>query len=127
MKSHLVFFLILAGANLYADRFCFENETPKAKSVVTFNSDYNRISDGLFKVTAIAGGAVKNARFHGTKSGTVYAITFKGKSPYKKPQSDDTIIWTRNGNNLEIPMAGKNAKTGKYADYTAKFVPCKRH
>lgn len=108
-----------------AERFCFTNATAKGKNVVTFDSERNRITDGTFKVTR-ADGSETSARFHGTKSGTVYAITFKGKIPYKRPKGDDTIIWTRDGNNLEVPMYGKNTKTGKYAEYPAKLTPCKR-
>ncbi len=92
---------------------------------MTFDSERNRITDGVFKITWTDGGE-NTARFHGTKSGTVYAITFKGKPPYKRPKGDDTIIWTRNGNNLEVPMYGKNAKTGKFAEYAAQLAPCKR-
>lgn len=125
MKSYLILFCALWAGPLAAERFCFENTTPKAKQVVTFDSERNRITDGTFKVTPNEGDA-KSARFSGTKSGSVYAITFKGKAPYKKPKGDETVIWTRNNNNLEIPMYGKNTKTGKYADYPAKFVPCKR-
>lgn len=110
-----------------AERFCFENAGARTKSTITFDSERNRITDGTYKVIPTEGGETKSARFHGTKSGTIYAITFKGKPPYKKPKGDDTIIWTRNRNNLEIPMYGKNTKTGKYADYLAVFVPCKKH
>lgn len=127
MKFFLLLSLVLTVKSLSADRFCFENSSAKSRSVISFNSDYNRISDGTYKLTPNEGGETKTARFHGTKSGTIYAITFKGKPPYKKPKGDDTIIWTRNGNNLEVPMYGKNTKTGKYADYPAKFVPCKKH
>lgn len=127
MKSAFLFCFALLARPLLADRFCFENKTEKYTSVISFNSDYNRISDGTYKLTANEDGKTKTARFHGTKSGTVYAITFKGKPPYRKPRGDDTIIWTRNHNTLEVPMYGKNSKTGKYAEYGAKFVPCKKH
>jgi hypothetical protein len=127
VKSAFFVFVALIVQPLLAERFCFENTSAKSTSIISFNSDYNRISDGAYKLTPLAGGDTKTTRFHGTKSGTIYAITFKGKPPYKKPKGDDTIIWTRKGNNLEVPMYGKNAKTGKYADYLAKFVPCKKH
>jgi hypothetical protein len=126
MKSTIWLLATAISLPLAAERFCFENTGPKAKSVVTFDSERNRITDGMYKVTPTPEGKAKAARFHGTKSGTVYAITFKGKLPYKIPKGDDTVVWTRNGNNLEVPMYGKNTQTGKYAEYPAKFAPCKR-
>jgi hypothetical protein len=125
MKSYLLFLLLAGAYPLAAERFCFTGAGPKTKSTVTFDSERNRITDGVFKVTR-EDGTETSARFHGTKSGTVYAITFKGKIPYKSPKGDDTIVWTRNNNILEVPMYGKNTKTGKYAEYAAKLSPCKR-
>lgn len=92
---------------------------------MTFKSDYNVISDGVYRVV-VNGKTRRNAKFHGTKSGTVYLITFTDKTPYTKPKSDSSIVWTRDGNTIHVPMAGRNKKTKKPAEYTAVFHACKK-